>query len=67
MEWIEKCVLDCHKIMDLNYRLHAPSLMLLFLILSELSFPHIHILYALSISDWPNHDESMLLSRSNNK
>lgn len=62
MEQVEKCVLDYHKIVESSYKLHALSSMLLFL-MSELSFPEVHILYVLSISDWPNHDESVLLSR----
>lgn len=61
MEWTEKCVLGFPKIVEFRYKLHELSLMVLSLILSELTFPQVRILYILSLSDWSNHDESMLL------
>lgn len=63
MDWIEKCVVDYYKTVESDYKLQAPSLVLLFPILNELRFPRIHVLCISPISDWPNHDESMLLSR----
>lgn len=45
MDWIEKCVVDYYKTVESNYKLQAPSLVLLFSILNELSFPWIHVVY----------------------
>lgn len=58
MDWIEKCVVDCYKTVGSNYKLQAPSLVLLFPILNELSFPQINVLCILPMNYWPNHDES---------